>query len=330
MRDPYVIITAFLAGETTDEENRELVSWRCKSDENNMLFLQLKELWQISEAKSGNIDHRKQILRSRIENGINLKKQLILQRKLNVYKAYFAAAVIVFFAILAGLYLFYAPQKKGADQDVIFKTPSGQKAEIVLPDGTHIWLNSESVISYSADYNKNKRKVNLVGEAFFDVAADKENLFEVYTENVCVRAYGTSFNVKAYKEDDRSDISLLEGQIDVICNANRSIIADMKPNQRLQIDLNNMKYELIHCNTMVDAIWRYRCLKIERETVPSLVKKMERWYGVDIDWKDSDKNTFLYWMTIKTESLTEMLELINKITPIEYSINGEEVIMRNK
>ena len=88
-----------------------------------------------------------------------------------------------------------------------------------------------------------------------------------------------------------------------------------------------MQFSVVSCDAETEGIWRYGRMKIESASMEEVIHKMERWYGVNIHLAEN-KDTRKYWLTIKTESLTEMLELINKITPINYSINGEEVHVR--
>ena len=101
------------------------------------------------------------------------------------------------------------------------------------------------------------------------------------------------------------------------------MIAKLEPNHKLIIG-DNGKCSLMACDAELDAIWRLGRLRIEGDGFKDLVEKMERWYGVDIKVEGRNLPN-QYWMTIKTESLREMLEIINRITPIEYWINGEEV-----
>lgn len=103
------------------------------------------------------------------------------------------------------------------------------------------------------------------------------------------------------------------------------LLADMKPNQKAIIPLREMeKCKLAACDAEVESVWRLGKLKIENENLQEIVQKMERWYGIKIQLHDVPENK-RYWMTIKTESLREMPEIINRVTPITYTINGEEV-----
>lgn len=121
------------------------------------------------------------------------------------------------------------------------------------------------------------------------------------------------------------EVVLLRGHVTVVSTLTDKLLADMKPNQKVIIPLHEMeKCKLEACDAEVESVWRLGKLKIENENLQEIVQKMERWYGIKIQLHDVPENK-RYWMTIKTESLREMLEIINRVTPITYTINGEEV-----
>ena len=142
--------------------------------------------------------------------------------------------------------------------------------------------------------------------------------------NIQINVHGTAFDVNGYKEDASIEVSLLRGHVS-IANDQGNLLADMKPDQKAIIRKDDFSQNrLIACNADTESVWRYNKLKIENEPLETVLHKMERWYGVHIQLSGSPKHKH-YWLTIKTESLTEMLEVINKITPIDYKIDGEEV-----
>ena len=238
------------------------------------------------------------------------------------YRTVSIAATI---ALLIGVSLPVLFSGKEESKLVCFKAPVGQKAEVSLPDGTSVYLNSGSMLSYSTDYSSTNRSVKLEGQAFFDVTKDKEHTFDVTVGNVKVVVHGTSFDINAYKDNPEIAVTLLTGSVSILSASSDKVLANMKPNQKAIIPLyDKNKCTLTACNAEEEAIWRLGKLKIDGEELVNVIRKMERWYGVKIT-ANNINTTKHYWMTVKTESLKEMLEIINRITPIDYSINGEEV-----
>lgn len=209
-------------------------------------------------------------------------------------------------------------------ENIAFRTRWGEKAEITLPDGSVVLLNSGSKLAYDTDYNFQNRKVQLEGQAFFDVAKGRKNPFIVAVGDINVNVHGTAFDVNGYRDDESIEVSLLRGHVS-ISGIDGKLLVDMQPNQKAIIRKDDFSQnQLVACDADTEGIWRYNKLKIEDEPLKTVLHKMERWYGVRTQLTGVSDNKH-YWLTIKTESLTEMLEVINKITPINYKINGEEV-----
>ncbi len=315
-----ILISKYLSGEATIREKQELEAWRLADVENEKLFQELSESWNLTQHQAASVMPDKERVWQKIMAGINRVPSVKMYSRKVLYRSVSIAATIALF-IGFSFQLFFSP---GADgKEVCFKTPAGQKAEITLPDGTNVSLNSGSELSYNTDYSNKKRSVKLRGQAFFDVAKDSEHPFDVLAGNIKVVVHGTSFDVNAYEDTPAIMVSLLSGSVSVLSATTNHELARLKPNQKLTVPSEG-KCSLSECDVAEEAIWRLGKLKINGDTFSEMVRKMERWYGVCINLKNINVSK-RYWITIKTESLKETLEIVNKITPIEYSINGEEV-----
>ncbi|MDR2497938.1 MAG: FecR domain-containing protein [Tannerellaceae bacterium] len=243
-----------------------------------------------------------------------------------------AASVALILGASAALWLGHITAAPG-DADMQMNTvitPPGHKTQIVLPDSTVVWLNAGSRLSYNCRYNGKARTVELEGEGYFDVRSNPELPFVVRAGAVDVKALGTAFNVKAYSDEDEVNVALVNGSVQLLAVAGRRVLATLHPNQSGVVRKDGSGgCRIVDCNTALEAIWRFNRLKFENEPVALMVKKLERWYGVHINVINVPPEQ-TYRMTIKTETLTELLGLINKLTPIEYEINGEEVMVRYK
>ena len=256
-------------------------------------------------------------------SNLHLVKPVKMYTRRLLYRAVGVAAILAL--ILGFSFSTLFPKEEEDARLVSFTAPVGQKAEVSLPDGTKVWLNSGSTLTYSTDYAKDRRSVKLNGQAFFDVVRDSKRQFDVSVGDVKVLVHGTAFDVNGYGDHSELEVVLLRGHVTVVSALTDKLLADMKPNQKVIIPLHEMeKCKLEACDAEVESVWRLGKLKIENENLQEIVQKMERWYGIKIQLHDVPENK-RYWMTIKTESLREMLEIINRVTPITYTINGEEV-----
>lgn len=325
---PHIIITKYLLGEANADEMATLSSWREMSSENEAVFQEYREIRTIAASDKSGIPDKEIVwkkLSAQIER--TLKATKTYHRPFVVRIASIAATI----ALIIGFSLSYfrpADVNRSANE-ITVRAPGGQKSEIVLPDGTSIWLNSGSALTYNAAYGIGNRTVRLDGEAFFDVTHDEKKIFEVLAGDIRVQVHGTAFGVKAYKEEESVDVSLSRGHVTIHSTSSSRLLADLKPNQKAVITKNTLVCSIEHCNAETENIWRHGKLKIEGASMPEVIDKISRWYGVDMSIQ-GDIGNEKYWFTIKTESLTEMLNLIDRITPIHYTINGEEVIIQYK
>lgn len=205
----------------------------------------------------------------------------------------------------------------------------GQKSHLILPDGTQVWLNSGSEISYSDAFGKKDRNVLLTGEAYFEVTKNAHKPFLVKAGEEVVKVLGTRFNIKAYSDETEIETTLFEGKIELSIhplekNIQPRIIA-MKPGESLIY--NKTENKLRYNNFQNDEVegWKNNQLIFRNDNFEHLVKKIERWYDVEIIY-DKEK--------LNEERLTVELyqgELLNKLLDIiELAMNVECVSEKDK
>jgi len=195
-------------------------------------------------------------------------------------------------------------------------TPPGMRSQIVLPDGSKVWLNAESTISYSIPFSIDERMVALSGEAFFEVATDKEHPMVVTTGNTRLRVTGTSFNVKAYADEEGVEVSLLEGglMLSLLSDEDEKNAYAVLPGNHVLV--SNSKISVKNESLDKYSSWRYGNLVFDETPMPDLVRKLERWYGVDVVLKDEKLFTYRFTTTFINQSLPQVLELLELSSPI--------------
>jgi ferric-dicitrate binding protein FerR (iron transport regulator) len=238
------------------------------------------------------------------------------------------ASIIILSLFFSWEAYLYVTRAETSLPDMIVMADSGQKTHLILPDGSNVWLNSLSTLSYPSDFGSRNRTVRLAGEGYFEVAEDKTKTFSVETEGVNVVVHGTKFNITAHAGMLETNVSLIEGSV-AVEDSNHHLLAMLKSNQTLRINKKNLQFELIEEDARLTALWSKNKCRVEDSSAEEMFRRIGYWYGLNIHLENNNKD-HRYGFTIKEESFREFLELINVLTPLEYSINGEEVTIRYK
>jgi hypothetical protein len=219
-------------------------------------------------------------------------------------------------------------KEKGATALTQIIIPYGKRSEITLADGTHIWLNSGSQLSYPSNFKANSRDVYLSGEAFFDVAHDATKPFYVITRDFKIKVLGTRFNVSSYSEDQTIQAVLLEGKISAGKNNNLfSGTIDLQPGERVVYDKADDRLAIDKVDVQLYASWINGYLIFENEPINEVFKKLERYYNQKIVLrKVSGAITFSGKLDLK-ENIEDMLENISYASSVTVTEeNGTFII----
>lgn len=267
------------------------------------------------------------------------------------------AAIFVFLFFLDNAIHNSSPVKKVLDPitanvetigNMVYSTGYGEKKIIRLPDNSVFHLNSGSTLTVAKDYGKSNRNVYLKGEALFDVSHNASLPFIVHTGNYEVKVLGTLFNVKNYPGDKVSETSLLRGRVEITMKdgaQNEKIV--LVPNQKAVIDnimdslvvkgnRSNMLYKSVSLhplshngtdNTVIETAWAQNKLEIINESFGEMKDKLERWYDVNINFKDTVVTKYTFSAIFEKENIQEALEALQEAYHFNYSINGNEVII---
>jgi ferric-dicitrate binding protein FerR (iron transport regulator) len=220
--------------------------------------------------------------------------------------------------------LFYQVREKGH----LFKRCRREKTSY-LPDGSHVWLNSNSSVSYKENFLTAKRKVELHGEAFFEVTANKEKPFEVECGPIEIIVTGTRFNVTAYPSENRIITTLTEGKI--LLNTKEQKPVALLPGQQAIFEKKE-KLLTIKINVPAERItsWKDNKLVFRNEPLQSVFESLGHWYGVTFDVADSSLLAMHYTVTVTDEPLDEILSLLSHTIDIKYTISQGHVIVSRK
>lgn len=326
------LLAQYLSKKCTQEDMQRVESWLSEDAQNAVYLDQLRSEWKYLEKRpiQLNTERRSKVWNQILERLGPKPKVFVFSPK----RLWYSAVAVAVIAVLVGGISTFLLQRTSIRQHLqsqltIVKTNPGQKSEVLLPDGSTVWLNAGSKISYSNTFNQSERNITLEGEAFFDVQKNENIPFVVQTLNLDVVVKGTAFDVSAYPEDPHTEVSLLRGKVDVVTKKG-GLVRKLIPNDLIRYDNKKGTYAFRQNNNAIQySSWKNEELIFENESLDLVVKKLERWYGVEMDWEVS-KSAKRYTFIVKTESLREMLQLINVITPIDYSIDGKMVKVRQR
>ena len=240
-------------------------------------------------------------------------------------------AAILLLGLLMGYY-FEVFQKELSPVYYTSLTPHGSVSQMLLPDGTEIFLNSGSQIKYSVEGVNNMREIFLSGEAWFHVAKMVDKPFLVHTTMYDIWVTGTSFNVKAYPEESDVTTTLEEGNVCVKSVGNLKLDGDiqLKPGEQFVYNKESKNGQVHEVNTKWFTSWKDNKLVFVNMSLKALTVLLERKYGIEIELADQSILDYHYDGTIKDETIFEVLEILKCTLPIQYRIVDQKIIIQKK
>jgi ferric-dicitrate binding protein FerR (iron transport regulator) len=264
-----------------------------------------------------------------------------------------AASVLIVFLVVS-------PGKKTSDKPVASNTIStrpGSKSKVELPDGTQVWLNADSKLTYAQNFLGNTREVTLTGEAYFDVAhvnspeTGQRIPFIIHTNSIDVRVLGTAFNVRSYPGEKTVETALIRGSVEVTLHNNPDKKIVLKPDEKLIVKNDNatvvntkpasnadgdnepmMMLSKIHpykedTTAHYETMWVKNKLAFENETFDRMLPELERWYNVTIVLKNESLKGLHFTGVFENKSLAEIMDALSYSRGFQYEIKGAEVII---
>jgi ferric-dicitrate binding protein FerR (iron transport regulator) len=292
-------------------------------------------------------------IQSRIDDS-QIVPPSVKKRRSPVLQILRIAAILIPSLILGGVASYYLFNRAPASQPISYneiRTPFGAQSEVVLPDGSKVWLNAGSTLRYMNVYNKDNRDIILTGEGYFKVAKNAALPFNVKTGDLNIRAVGTEFNVKSYDDEGIIETTLVEGKIMISQNKKLRKSIYLEPNQKAVYVKNNtkltiedlkavretkpevlrLKKGIIYVAEKVDPVpivsWKENRLILKGEELSNLLIKLERKYDVKFIFESESLKQFRFTGTLENETLTQVLDVIKLSAPIDYDLQGKTVII---
>ena len=206
------------------------------------------------------------------------------------------------------------------------RIPKGGEYKIVLDDGTEIWLNSASELKYPAHFVGNERRVQLTGEAYFQVARNEAAPFIVETRDMDVKVLGTSFNVSVYEDEESCHATLVEGRVEVNDKVNGEKVVLTPGKQAL---LRGGEMTVREVNTKLYTLWRLDRFTFASEDMEGGIRKLSRWYNVDFFFANSSMKQKRFTGSLpKYADISQVLKMIEMTTDIKFEIKEHTIMIQ--
>lgn len=345
MEHTWLLMSRTLSGEATDAEKAELMQLLQLDPALQQQFDILKSWWQSqSPASEPQVEHDKisQILnRSLTETPV---------RKARVFKLFTVKAAAIaglLICIIAAAFWFITNGKQpAATQQII--AGNGSRTRTILPDGSTVWLNAGSTLTYKQGLPGAQREVTLEGEAYFDIVKRVDRPFIVHTKEIDVHVLGTAFNVKSYPGDELVETTLIRGLVR-ITRKNEQFVY-LKPHQKFVLSIAQKKSigsvkkpskpsrskglfvmnldSSVDVSQQLETAWVYNRLEFRGDTFEELAKKLERWYNIHIHFEDEQVKQLTFNGSLENETAEQAFKALQAAVPFKFSINENEISVR--
>jgi len=316
------LLPLYLSGDLSDKECTMIDEWRRESPENESVYQESCRAWEVipllNEMEKFNSIEALKKVNKRLIKAENSGWWTIIQRT----AAILLLPVLVFsgYQTIQNFALRNQQEESVVMQTV--KSRQGMVAEFSLPDGTKVWLNSGSELQFPVNFQSGVREVNLKGEAFFEVAKNEKQPFRVNAKELNVDVLGTSFNVINYDDESQSEVILIEGKVSLSAEVGLAIkeFGTLQPGCKA---VYTSEYQTISTQKIDPdkyIAWLDGNLVFQDDSMEDVVKRLGRWFNVEIVIEDTEINEYIYKATFRNENLKQVLDLLKLSAPIDYRI----------
>jgi transmembrane sensor len=328
------LISLYLSNRASESQKQELEQWINASKANREVFEHIKKIW--SEPAEVKVDSNINKKRDAIWAAGTGEKGIKKPPASVVDISYLSKIAATFLIVLMSSWIVYQltiPNKffKAAvisDAIAIIKkqNPAGQKSMHMLPDGTQVWLNAQSILTYPETFSDSLRLVKLTGEAFFEVAHDASKSFIVETSGTRTEALGTAFNIQGFAEDETVKVALLHGKVRVkpLSKAQASILV---PGEELLIPKNGAEITKRKFNFEKTFGWKQGLLVFDGVDFKTFCGTVEKWYGVRIKTIGSPQTRWDLRAQYSNESLRLVLRDISFNKNFKFELRDKELLI---
>ena len=323
------IINKYLTGQCSEEELVEVNAWMKESEENARQLFRMEEIYHLG--KFNQYADRKQMARAEKQLYKKLDEEKRKQNKiLRMHRWMKYAAMIAVILVIGGGSGYWLYQNGNNQHMMVAVANEGIVKEIILPDGTKVWLNNLATLKYPREFSEKARNVYLDGEAYFEVTKNRHKPFTVQSDAMRVRVLGTTFNFKCDKNYQIAEVTLIEGEIEVKGNKEEGQII-LAPGQRAELNKNNGRLTVKQVDAKMDAVWHDNLIPFQKADIFTISKAVERFYDIKIILSPDMRADKTYSGVLKKKSTIEsVLKSLQNSISIDYKIVGNNIFISPK
>lgn len=318
------LMARFLMGECSEEELRKVNAWLDESDGHVRELFRIEELYHLGRADK--LTDEKKTEKAEKQLFKRLEQEEVKRykvRRMYTWMRYVAMFVGIFFMSGLGYHIY---QTHSEANTLVAVTARDEVKELMLPDGTKVWLNKHTTLKYPRDFSDKTRSVYMEGEAYFEVKRNKEKPFLVRSEAMQVRVLGTVFNMKSDKTNRSAVATLIKGEIEVKGNHDEGMIV-LAPGQKAELNAVSRRLVVKQVDTGIEN-WHNNQFVFEKADIFTIARTLENSYGVRIILAPDMNSTKTYSGTLmKKKGVEDMLNQIKNVIPVEYKIVGNSVFL---
>ncbi len=327
-------ILRVLNGTASEKEDEAVSHWTRLSKSNAFQFHKMKRIWKqpLQDPKFIGHEEQKQKIWNAYVSESNSPKH---GSGIPFYRRAWVRSAAVLAIILFPLYVIYFQQERPPEENtpelkMISKSnPTGQKSMIQLPDGSKVWLNSDSHISFNEGFSDSLRSIKLEGEAYFDVVRDSLRPFVVDFESLSVTVLGTEFNISAFEADKDLRVTLVDGSVQV-SNTSQENNLILEPGTGLVYSKVKNHFHEFSKNSNPELFrktteWRHGKLIFDGRNFEDFVKEIKRWYGVEVQVVGTPPKGWNIRASFENEILTNVMDAVSYNKAFKYILKDKEL-----
>lgn len=322
------LIIRCLGKTATEEEKKELLSWINQNEENERFYFMFKDLFD-----AGNWDKLKQEAETRrlwkeLSFKILEKPAVAIKPKSQWYLGILKYAAVFIIGVMSILVFKHEDKPLSVISKNQVVTGIGERTQLVLPDGTRVWVNSCSSVSYNTDYGNGSRNIYLTGEALFKVSKNSKLPFIVHSDDVKIKALGTTFNVSAYSNDNELSAVLIEGSISFEKMGFKDPTV-IKPGEKVALNKSKNEVKIEKVKPELYAAWSTGETRFEHLQLSEIIKRLERTYNIHIVLENERIQEMYFTGAFKNyESLDQILKVISLNTQLTYKTIKDTIYLK--
>lgn len=316
------ILKDFLTGKSSGAGKEKVLAWMDESAENADRLFRAEELYD-----AGRLDAARRSVEAerRLRLRVASLEAVGKKRRFLKYLAYAASVCLV-----AALGFTLTKSLHKADETFLTVAADAQVKDLVLPDGTKVWLNVASSLSYPAAFDKDIRTVRLRGEAYFEVTKDPDRPFIVSSGGMDVKVLGTSFNFNTRVNGNVEEVALIEGRV-LACGRRDEGKIMLIPGQKAILDKGSGQMSVEQAPAELDAVWHDALIPFRNANIETIARVLERFYPVKIViGAGVDREATYSGIISKYDSLDSVLSALTYSIPVKYVISGGSVCLEKK